>query len=306
MDACAAAGSTTGGAAVVAAVAPRYGPQLGGYHGGAAAPEAGATALYVAPGGSDASGDGSEAKPFATLQKAQAAVRKTPVASRPATAVYLRAGTHYVGETLTFTPAVSGASAAAPVVWSAYPGENVTVSGGVPLSTSAKPLSWSSAGAPLTATLPAGAPLNFSTLFVDNERAIWARYPNGNNKDITGMCFSKAQRPGEVAHAGVNGCPVRYTAVPLFPRFLLADRFPRLGHAGLCQSYEHHRAPAVTEGPPVFRLSNDRPLRQLCELRSHVWRRRATGGPTRSIVLLRRSVRGPWRYVCGRGRAGGA
>jgi hypothetical protein len=38
--------------------------------------------------------------------------------------VYLRAGTHYLGETLAFAPEDSGASAAAPVIWSAYPGEN--------------------------------------------------------------------------------------------------------------------------------------------------------------------------------------
>jgi hypothetical protein len=197
-------------ASTAAAAVPRpknSGPQLGGYHHGAAVGDTSGATLYVSPAGSDASGDGSEAKPFATLQKAQAAVRRTPVASRPATTVYLRAGTYYLGETLAFGPEDSGASAAAPVVWSAYPGENVTVSGGVPLATAAKPLSWSSGGAPLTATLPAGAPLNFTTLFVDNERAIWARYPNGNNKDITGMCFSKAQRPGEVAHAGDQGCP---------------------------------------------------------------------------------------------------
>ena len=66
MDAC--VGST-----VVAAPRPAAGPQLGGYHG--AALEVGASTLFVSPGGSDASGDGSEAKPFATLQKAQAAVR---------------------------------------------------------------------------------------------------------------------------------------------------------------------------------------------------------------------------------------
>ena len=32
----------------------------------------------------------------------------------------------------------------------------------------------------------------------DSLRAM--RYPNGNNKDLSGMCFSKTQRPIEVAH----------------------------------------------------------------------------------------------------------
>ena len=184
-----------------AAAAADPGPQLGGYRTAAATPPGGGAAvqLYVSPSGSDASGDGSEAKPFATIQKAQAEVRKTPVASRPATTIYLRAGTHYLRETLTLTPEDSGASAAAPVIYTAYHGENVTISGGVPLATAASPLKWSG-GAPLTAVLPPGAPLNFSTLFVDNVRAIWARFPNGNNKDQSGMCYSKPQRPIEIAH----------------------------------------------------------------------------------------------------------
>ena len=207
LDACAGQAASVGSA-------PSAGPQLGGYHSGELE-VSGANTLFVSPGGSDASGDGSSSMPFATLQKAQAAVRKTPVSSRPPTIVYLRAGTHYLGDTLTLTPEDSGASAAAPVVWSAYPGENVTVSGGVPLSTPAKPLKWSSgAGAALTATLPNGVPVNFSTLFVDNERAIWARYPNGNNKDISGMCFSKTQRPIETAHPCNGYAQAVRTTVP--------------------------------------------------------------------------------------------
>jgi hypothetical protein len=201
---------------------PRQSHGGGGYSAALPGPQPGGatTSIYVAPTtGSDSTGDGSITKPFASIHRAQLAVRVTPRSQRPPTTVFLRAGTHYLGHTLTLTPEDGGRDAATPVVYSAYPGEAVTVSGGIPLGTSQSPLTWmplatSGNGSAFKAVLPAGAPLNFSTLFVDGERAIWARFPNGNNKDITGMCFSKAQRPIETAHPCNGYAQATGTVVP--------------------------------------------------------------------------------------------
>ena|ERR1039458_9742096 len=56
---------------------------------------------YVAPGGNDAN-PGTLVKPFASLQRAQSAVRQKPGA------VFLRGGTYYLPETLVFTAKDSG------------------------------------------------------------------------------------------------------------------------------------------------------------------------------------------------------
>ncbi len=199
-------------------------PQRGGYSAQLAGPGSGASAqtnIFVSvSNGSDARGDGSRSNPFSSIQRAQVEIRATPLPDRPATTVYLREGTYYLNETLVLTAEDSGASPDAPVTWSAFPGEDVTISGGMAVATADDPLTWSSlaTGVPnstaYTALLPPGVPLNFSTLFVDGERAIWARYPNGNNKDQSGMCYSKTQRPIEVQHPCNGFATATGTTVP--------------------------------------------------------------------------------------------
>eukprot|EP00729_Bicosta_minor_P005602 gene5602-4565_t len=109
------------------------------------------------------------------------------VASRAAgsgTAVMVRGGTYFVGETLRFGAADSGNT------WSSYGNEDVVLSGGIDLSG----LKWSkSATNPqaLEATLPAhyaaaagaaagAAAATIKTLFVDGVREVRAKYPNGD------------------------------------------------------------------------------------------------------------------------------
>jgi|EP01043_Picozoa_sp_COSAG02_P014014 hypothetical protein len=221
-------------------------PQQGGYSAGIShIATTGDVTLFVAGNGSDSAGDGSMDKPFATIHKAQAVVRKTPVAKRPKTTIFLRAGTHYLGSTLTLTPEDSGASADAPVTYSAYSNEAVTVSGGVPLGTPDAPLTWSPLATTVPgtsafkATLPASAPTNFSTLFVDGERALWARFPNGNNKDITGMCYSKTQRPIEVAHPCNGYAKATGTVKPRpSPKPRNASRSQAIGRYGAYPNYD--------------------------------------------------------------------
>jgi len=98
--------------------------------------------FYVAPDGNDAwSGrlpqrnaarsDG----PFASLQRAQAAVRelrRSKTFDRPVTVV-VRGGTYRLTQPLVFTPEDSG-TAESPTVYAAYPGERVVLSGGVPIT----------------------------------------------------------------------------------------------------------------------------------------------------------------------------
>ena len=84
--------------------------------------------FFVSPSGDDAN-PGSRKQPFATIGRAQQAVRALDrTAGRPVR-VLLRGGLYPIREALLFTPADSGTEDA-PVVWAAYPGEQPIVTGG--------------------------------------------------------------------------------------------------------------------------------------------------------------------------------
>lgn len=122
---------------------------------------------FVAPNGSD-TGPGTLDQPFATLPRAQRAVRQKPGS------VFLRGGTHYLAETLVFTAADSGTEAA-PVVWQAYQNEKPVISGGRRL----EQLNWQPYTNGIFATrVPAD--LRTEEIFVNGERQILARYPNAD------------------------------------------------------------------------------------------------------------------------------
>ena len=94
-------------------------------------------ALYVAPNGSN-SNSGSEAQPFATVAKAKEAIRAMNASnSLPdgGVTVYLRGGTYYMDEGMTFTAEDSGREGSN-ITYTAYPGESVTISGQIPLEKS--------------------------------------------------------------------------------------------------------------------------------------------------------------------------
>ncbi|MHC1769944.1 MAG: PDZ domain-containing protein [Verrucomicrobiia bacterium] len=119
----------------------------------------------VAPAGNDAN-PGTLEKPFATLRRAQQAVRQKPGS------VWLRGGTHYLAEPLVFTPLDSGTEAA-PVVYQAYQDEQPVISGGVNLEN----LDWQPYRDGIYhAKVPAD--LRTEEIFVNGERQILARYPN--------------------------------------------------------------------------------------------------------------------------------
>jgi hypothetical protein len=85
-----------------------------------------ASVIHVATTGSDASGTGAAAAPFATLGRAQKAAQ---AAAKPASVV-VAAGKYHLNSTLTLGAPDSG------VAWSTAPGAAVTLSGGVALKPS--------------------------------------------------------------------------------------------------------------------------------------------------------------------------
>eukprot|EP01063_Lacrimia_lanifica_P013035 TRINITY_DN196_c0_g1_i2.p1 TRINITY_DN196_c0_g1~~TRINITY_DN196_c0_g1_i2.p1 ORF type:complete len:793 (+),score=349.08 TRINITY_DN196_c0_g1_i2:64-2442(+) len=104
----------------------------------------------------------------APLKSIQAAVDK---ASRGAV-INLRAGTHYLAETVQFTPQHSG------VTVQNYNGEAVTVSGGLPLDTKWSQFKVGNGSNIYVTDVPAG--VTVPGLQVGGVRATRARYPNGN------------------------------------------------------------------------------------------------------------------------------
>ena len=130
--------------------------------------------FFVSPDGSDAN-PGTMAQPFATIQRAQKAVRN--VAGTEPVTVNLRRGTYYLAEPVVFTPEDSGTQDN-PVVYKAYEKEPVRVSGGRRLS-----LQWQKhkAGIQMANIDKAIIDSNaFDQLFVNGERRQMARFPNRN------------------------------------------------------------------------------------------------------------------------------
>ncbi|MFF1686551.1 right-handed parallel beta-helix repeat-containing protein [Streptomyces sp. NPDC058254] len=150
--------------------------------GAATAPTASAAAgggktvtLHVAPTGDDHA-NGSAARPFRTVERAQEAARKEvrKHRARPVDVV-VHAGTYRLDHTLTFGPDDSGTDRA-PVRYLAAPGERVVISGGRSLRPE-----WTSYNDTVKVA-DVGAGLDFDGLFLDGERQVLARYPDYDPK----------------------------------------------------------------------------------------------------------------------------
>jgi hypothetical protein len=124
---------------------------------------------FVSPRGDDAN-PGTLKKPFATLQRAQQAVRQKRGD------VFLRGGNYYLPAPLVFTAEDSGTKDA-PVIFQNYKKETPVISGGVRLDH----LDWR----PYTnGILQAQVPADLQTeeIFVNGDRQILARYPDFDPK----------------------------------------------------------------------------------------------------------------------------
>jgi len=125
-----------------------------------------AATFHVSSSGNDAN-PGTLKLPFATLHRAQEAVRQRRKKSAPAT-VLVRKGTYYLRRPLTFGPEDSG-SREAPATYAAYPEERATISGGRKLICNWRPHK----DGIMTAKVAPGP--EFTQLFINGKRQIRAR-----------------------------------------------------------------------------------------------------------------------------------
>ncbi len=146
--------------------------------------------IYVAPYGDD-SNSGTEAKPFATLERARAAVRELKTTVREPITVLVRGGTYYLEEPLVFEPEDSGTNNQ-PITYAAYPSEEPVISGGRKIDVEWKPHRDGIMKCSLIEVKK--GKLNFTQLFINNKRQILARYPNydSNNPLMTGDGYINA------------------------------------------------------------------------------------------------------------------
>jgi len=133
-----------------------------------------AIAFYVAPDGDDAN-TGTIASPFATLDRARLAVRALLTTGVDQDVyVYLRGGTYFISEPVTFDTADS-APAGHVVEHTSFPGERAVISGGRPID------NWTvQIDGTWTTTIPdvAAGEWTFRELFVNGQRRPRARHPN--------------------------------------------------------------------------------------------------------------------------------
>lgn len=112
---------------------------------------------------------GTKKKPFASIDKAKAEVRK----KKGKITIYIRGGTYYIKKPIIFFPEDSR-EPDGEVTFKAYPGEQVVISGGEPIS-----LQWKEYKAGIMqATVNEN--LVFDQLFVNGQLQRMARYPNYN------------------------------------------------------------------------------------------------------------------------------
>jgi hypothetical protein len=139
-----------------------------------AAPLSAATNLQVSPDGHD-TGNGSAVRPFATLARAQAEVRRLKSGAGEGTpiTVELAAGTYRLAAPLVFSAEDSGRPNA-PITYAAAPGAVVRITGSVALQPKWTP--WRDGI--LQTPVPAG--VTFDQLFVNGTRQVRARFPNFN------------------------------------------------------------------------------------------------------------------------------
>lgn len=134
--------------------------------------------FYVAPTGSD-DNPGTRTAPFATLERARDAVRELIDAGLDKNVkVYLRGGTYYLPEGITFGPKDSGTETYG-ITYAAYPGEAPVLMGGVPVTV------WEPyRGEIVQAAIPEG--FEPRQVFENGERLDLARTPDTGYLEIEG------------------------------------------------------------------------------------------------------------------------
>lgn len=140
--------------------------------------------FYVSPFGDD-SNTGNYEAPFKTIGKAQEMVRTVNKNMSSDIAVVIREGNYSLSSSLKFTNADSGTNGHN-VKYMAYPGEEVVLSGGVKLD------DWENEGNNIYSTNVSAEYIR--NLYVNGERAVLARYPNGNTNATTNQWDKEAKK----------------------------------------------------------------------------------------------------------------
>jgi beta-galactosidase len=138
--------------------------------------QARAVDLYVALDGND-SNSGTIIEPLQTLSQAQTRVRMLLRDATGPINVWIRGGTYYLGNTLTFTSLDSGTSTS-PIIYSNYKDETVVISGGFKITSD-----WSTYSGSIMKT-NIGANKAGDLLFLNGAQQIMARYPNFDSSKI--------------------------------------------------------------------------------------------------------------------------
>ena len=136
--------------------------------------------LYVATNGEDTN-PGTEAKPFASLARAEDAVRDLKSRTQEPITVWVRGGTYYLPEPLVFEPEDSG-SENQPITYAAYPGEKPAISGGRKIVAEWRPFRDGIMMCSLEEVK--SGEFYFTQLFVNGKRQIRARYPNFDPREV--------------------------------------------------------------------------------------------------------------------------
>jgi len=175
-------------------------------------------AIYVAANGNDQTGNGSQTNPFATLARAQTAVRAINGNMSGDIYVYIAAGTYYLNNGITFTEQDSGSNGYNVVYKNLNGIDSATFVGGVKVTSS-----WS-----LVTQNQAGS------TWVDNDlpvAAVGSVYKTnigvGLDKNVPGILSANTNNGVDVNHVGINTLYVnderavlaRYSNKVLLPGF---------------------------------------------------------------------------------------
>jgi parallel beta-helix repeat protein len=196
----------------------------------------GTARLYVSPEGDDAANGRSPETAFATLTRAQLAVRLLKAAglTQPVE-VILQGGTHFLAEPLVLTPEDSG-TADCPITYRAAEGEEAVLSGGMPVT------GWSRRADGLwTAPLPGvnRGGFVFRLLRVGEAWGRRARHPNYDPAQPYTGGWLFADYGGETWERGTMGSGVQNTH-NVGDTLTWRVRFPADGEYRVWLRYGHH------------------------------------------------------------------
>lgn len=153
--------------------------------------------FYVSPAGNDAD-EGTEAAPFKTIARAQKAVRAINSSMTGDIVVYLREGTYQLSNTMCFNNE-DGGSNGHYVRYENYPNERPLITGGIPVS------EWTLYDEGKDIWCVKNVEARFRQLYVNNKKAIRARYPNlGDNGEHNFFRLAKVDTFGKALNINTD------------------------------------------------------------------------------------------------------